>query len=417
MNNHSYQRYSRSVISFCLDSKLLGTERHLRCDSDGYSWVDDLPADVWHLSGNIKHNSNRCLDTLYRLSNTKLKLLPPERFVKSMKSVDPGLSIYDCPWSKIMPAPVHQAFVRSIIDQVKSTIETLPFQYYERTWVPESVVFGALRSAYIDKELWKNHVALGSGNVYVLESFKPDNFGRARKPLYNRFGTLTGRLTIADGPGILTLRKDFRSIITPKRPGAIMSLDFAALEARVLLYESGMKCDDVDMYDAIARELGYDRKAVKGAVISELYGSSKKLLGETLGIHGLDLENFLIKVRTFFNTGPLLQRVKAQYEADGYIKNRYGRPIHVDDPQDHVLLNYYAQSTGVDVSLLGFSTIVEQLRKSAPNARPLYLLHDALLLDVPEEHIETINSMKSVKVPGYVQKFYLKSDFICEKRV
>ncbi len=313
----------------------------------------------------------------------------------------------------LMPARAHQAFVKGLVEGVTVAMDGLPVNYYRDTWVPGDRVIRSLQPARVDTAKWQALVDAKVGNVHVVETFKQDADGFARPITYDRFGTLTGRLTVASGPGIMTLKREYRDIIIPSTPGGcIVSIDFAALEARVLLYEAGRRCDEPDLYDMIAREMGgrVTRKAVKGAVISELYGSSKHALGAVLGIKGRELNDFVNQVKTYFNTAALLKRIKQQFVASGRIINRYGRPILVDEPLDHVMINYYAQSSGADVALLGFSQLINELAVDAPTVRPLYLLHDGLFLDVPHEHIERVLAIRSITVHGYVQKFYLKSE-------
>jgi DNA polymerase I-like protein with 3'-5' exonuclease and polymerase domains len=215
---------------------------------------------------------------------------------------------------------------------------------------------------------------------------------------------------VKSGPQILTLKREHRDLVVPSMPnGKIMYVDFAALEARVLLYEAGGQCSDVDLYGMIARDLfggTVSRDAVKLAVISELYGSGKHTLGETLQISGDPLDRFIAKIKGFFKTNDLKARVKDQYVKLGYIRNRHGRMVKIDEPIDRIFVNSYAQSTGVDVSLLGFNELLKSLKHT--KCRPLFVLHDALIVDVPEESVDELMQIESVKVPGYVQSFKLK---------
>lgn len=395
------------VDPFCVDAGLLGTDRHLVCADSGYTWRITVPSDTWHLSGHVKPDSDWCLDTLMRLGKVELALAPPARFINAMSLVQSG-SNSPVPWQRVMPAAAHRAFVKGIIDQVAVAMARLPVDYYRATWVPGNAVIRSLQRARVNVARFKELVAAQVGNVKVVETFKPDSTGIAPSTTYDRFGTLTGRLTVTHGPGILTLKRDYRDLVIPAHDGCVMSIDFAALEVRVLLYEAGRGCTEPDLYAMIARELGYDRKAVKGAVISELYGSSKFALGNALGIKGKELDSFVKRIKAYFNTPALLKRIKAQFYETGHVINRYGRPVLIDDPLDHIFINYYAQSSGVDVTLLGFSQIVRRLAIEAPGVRPLFLLHDALILDVPKQYLEVVESIKAVTVPGYVQAFPLK---------
>jgi hypothetical protein len=397
----------------CIDSSVLGTEKHLLLD-EGYLWSSTVPAGFWHLSGKLKTYDDRCLDTLLKLNGTSLDVSPPARFVSAMSSLVSG-SFQALPWSLIMPADAHRAFVKRLINSVKETFPTLNRAFYEAVWVPEAHVLRSLAPAKIDRRRFEFVLEESGMNHRVVDGFKPGIDGFAVPVTYDRFGTRTGRLTVESGPHILTIKKQYRDMIVPSHlGGSIVSLDFSALEARVLLYEAGGSCPDVDLYSYISSEVfggSVDRKAAKGAVISELYGSSKTALGAALGIGGKELDDFVAKVKSYFKTIELKKRVKDEFLKTGTITNRYGRRIVIEEPLDHIFVNSYAQSTGVDVALLGFSNIVEDL-SSSPGIRPLFVLHDALILDVAPEDIEKVMSIKEVKVPGYVQVFPIKPEIL-----
>lgn len=400
--------------AICIDRSLIGTEKHLVVD-DGYTWIDEPPKDSWFLGMDPEHDHALSVNTLLRLHNHRIDVSPPERFVSAMSTVMSG-SQGSIPWSFVMPQRDHRAFVDNLIKLTVEAIKTLPKDYYRDTWVSGTKVLASLRPASIDVGAWNDIVASRPGNLNVVETFKPDKRGIAQKIKYDRFGTRTGRLTVESGPNILTLKREFRKrlIRSSHVGGSIISIDFSALEARVLLYESGGRCDEQDMYTMIARDLFHgsaSRQQIKGAVISEVYGSSKHVLGEALGIHGKELDAFVSKVKGFFKINDLKQRVKSQFVTEGWITNRYGRRVMIDDPLDHIFVNYYAQSTGADVAMQGFSDMISRMRK-LPGVRPLYVLHDALIVDSPKEHVDAIMSENIAKVKGYVQKFYVKPEIM-----
>ena len=401
------------TISLCIDSVLLGTEKNLVID-DGYHWTSNIPMNSWHLSGKIKLYSDRCLDTLLRLNGIDLDINPPKKYVAAMMHFMSGSNV-PIPWSQVMPDKAYRAFVKNLINQVTELSASFIENYYVNTWVPQSIVLRSLQRSKVTKTRF-NEVLTESGmNSRVIESFRPDDSGYASPVAYDRFGTRTGRLTIQSGPSILTLKKEYRDMLCSSfEGGKIAYIDFAALEARVLLYEAGGECNDVDMYSYISRELfggNASRKAIKGAVISELYGSSKAALGVVLGIKGKELDDFVSKVKDFFKTSDLRKRLKDQFLKHGYITNRYGRRVPIEEPLDHIFINSYAQSTGVDVSLLGFSKVVDSL-SGCSGIRPLFVLHDALILDVSPECLAQLEKIKDVEVPGYQQKFPLKVELM-----
>ena len=395
---------------FCLDRRLLGTKEHLACDEGSYRWAARVPEGFWHLSGQAKEDSDWCLDTALRLSGQAIDLQPPAAFVRQMSLLSSSLGTQPVPWQRVMPRGAHLAFTKRLAGEVAVAMAAAPLDYYRAVWVPGNGIFRSLHRCRVDAEAWQRLVEAAEGNVAATRSFQPDEEGLAREVEYDRFRTLTGRLTVRSGPQILTLKKKHRSILRSVHGdrGRVVALDFAALEARILLYEHGRRCEEADLYGTIAREMGHDRNSVKAAVLSTLYGSSKWALGARLGISGAELDAFVKKVGAYFSTDELLARVKAQFVATGRITNRYGRPVEVDEPLDHIFIAYYGQSTGVDVTMLGFRQVVDRLAAEAPRVRPIFLLHDAILLDVLDEDLPTVEAITHVKVPGYVQKFNLR---------
>ena len=401
------------IDSLCIDSVLLGTEKNLVID-DGYWWTTNVPASSWHLSGTCKLHSDRCLDTLLRLNNAVIDVSPPKRFVSAMSTLMLGSNM-QVPWVQVMSERDHRAFMKNLINRLVEVFSTLSKDYYVNTWVPQAAVLRSLQPAKISKHRFEEVLVESGMNSRVVEGFRPGTDGYAMPITYDRFGTRTGRLTVESGPSILTVKKEYRDMITSAFPGGkIAYVDFAALEVRILLYETGGHCDEVDIYTHISQQAfggSVSRKATKGAVISELYGSSKAALGAVLGIQGKELNEFVNRVKDFFQTTQLRKKIKDEFIKTGYITNRYGRKILIEDPLDHIFINSYAQSTGVDVSLLGFSSIVEQLQGYS-GIRPLFVLHDALLLDVSPDCFGILNEIKKVNVPGYEQVFPLKVEFL-----
>jgi len=403
-------------MRFCIDRSIIGTDRHLVSNDGLFHWSDVVPSETYHLTGAIKDDSDWCLDTVIRLSCADVDLLPPKKFVVPVSALAPSLlGSGTVPWQKLMPAAAHRGFIERIIrDVVLATVPSI-LGYYRAVWVPGNAVLRSLRPVAVDRQGWQLLLDARVGNVPAVASFMPDESGFAQRVFYNRFGSLTGRLTVSSGPQILTLNREYKGKIMRSRwgkDGRVVLIDFAALEARVLLYEYGQKCDEVDLYGALAKELNQSRKAVKGAVISELYGSSKHALGKALGMEGKELNSFVKRVKAMFNTKQLLARVKEQFVATGYIVNRYGRRVKVDEPLDNIMVNYYAQSTGVDVSFLGFHQVVEQLQSASAGVVPVFLLHDSVIMDVHNDSMAAVQAIKHVKVPGYVQRYFLRFEVV-----
>lgn len=396
----------------CIDSSVTGTDLHLLVDK-GYLWVPSIPSVAWHLSNDVKTYHPRCLNSLFKLDGLNINTSPPERFVKSMNAVCPPN--IPRPWAMIMPQDAHREFVRRVCDESMCNLEKIDPTYFCDVWDAGNDVLRSLLPAKVDVARVNQIIEDSGMNRKVVEGLIPDASGCAMPIVYDRFGTRTGRLTVRSGPGILTMKKEYRdAFISSFEGGNIVSLDFSALEVRVLLYEMGRKCDEEDLYSFLARSLfsgEFDRKAVKAAVIAESYGSGKASLSRFLGMSGTKLDVLVENLREFLGIKSLKDKVSHQYWKNGYIRNRYGKKVFIEEPMSHIFVNSYAQSTGVDVSLLGFNEVIKLLVPGG-GIRPLFVLHDELILDVSPSRIKDVLNIKFVNVPGYTQNFPMRSKIL-----
>jgi len=397
---------------FCIDSSVLGTKRHFISD-DGFRWSDSVPRDTWHMTGTPKDSpAARCLDTLFALIG-HVPAQVPKKYITAMNCLVSG-SHEALQWQHILPAEAFQEYFKNIIQDTSSIFPNLPIAYYDAAWTAGSRVLTALKPAKIDLARWQELSSDQSQNQQAIESFRPGRTGYARPAEYDRFGTRTGRMTTPSGPQILTLKKSNKNMIKSAfTDGIICTLDYRALEARIVLSEAGKSSDSEDMYAEIARDLfdgKVERDTVKTAVISELYGISRGALAIRLQVPGDVLDKFITVVRSHFGILALKSRLKAELKENGFIKNRFGRPLRLEETQDNLLVNTYSQSSGVDIAMLGFDTILQEL--GPDGIRPLFILHDAIILDVRGDRITDVQGCTSVLVPTYEHKFPLKYDQI-----
>jgi len=313
------------------------------------------------------------------------------------------------PWQHVLPRSIYENYFKNTVKVIEDSFSELPFDYYETAWTQGTDLLSSLKPAKIDVEAWNRHLDEANVNAAVLASFKPDPRGFADVPTYNRFGTRTGRLTVSDGPNILTLKREHRAILRSSfSDGFICSLDFRALEPRIVLAEAGRSSDAEDIYGELAEKIFGDRSnrdAVKVAVISELYGAAKESLRARLGISQAKIDAFVRGINDFFKLEDLRARLSVQ-ASSGKIINRFGRPLQVDPSAKNLFINTYVQSTGVDVSLFGFDIILQKL--GIDGVRPLYVLHDALILDVRGDRLQDVSELSSLKVPSYDVSFPVK---------
>lgn len=389
---------------FTIDKKFLGTEKNLLV-SDKMKWVDESLQN--HYNGD---SSN--LDMLFKLS----KIDCPTQPKNIIDSINIVLKNHECDyiqWKKFVGNDFYKIWLTENVSKIRKIFENEEIlKYYNESWEKHTKLFDSLQKAKINSEKLRLYLSLEKTNKHVLTSFFPGTDGYAPISVYNRLDTRTGRLTVNKGPSILTLKKEWRDIITPSsNDRKILSVDFSSLEARIAY---GLKNKDKpadDIYEHIRELLGnnFTRSQVKIATISLLYGMNEGNLAATLG--GKEQAKTLLKeIKKIFKIKAIEEELRGKVSG-GTIKNYFGRVIEI--PEDRLIINSYIQSTGVEIALHGFSNLIVALKDT--DVRPLYILHDALILDVPnyvnlnetryKDSVEQIPNW-NIRFPVQITNFY-----------
>jgi DNA polymerase I-like protein with 3'-5' exonuclease and polymerase domains len=398
-------------MQVCISKYILGTDKHLIFSKaeDLYSWSPEIPENAWFY-GNAP-DYDRSLNDLCLLFNVTPRVTPPEKYVRSFTEVGMpgGLS---APWHLVLPHDEFRKYISSLLGDLQRSLDDLNDTTYCEKFLSNRRVLTSLCDSHIDTDLL-NHYTTSEANptlLSTLKSFTPDQTGRLKKPVYQQGST--GRTTVKRGPKILTLKREHRAIIKSRyKGGKVVQLDYSSLEPRIMLAIAEKKVNG-DIYDDIASKakLNLDRAKLKMAVMGALYGiSSLKLQG--LLPNSIDAAEVLDQIRHAFGINSLANKLKKECAINGRIINHFGRPLYFSRCDDHLLVSHYIQSTGVDVCLSGFSKIIDFINQGKMKTVPIFLIHDALLLDMPADEIDKLDLLKAAgsSIDGFDVSFPLNA--------
>ena len=379
-------------MKVCINQRILGSEQHLVTDfKSGASWVSDVPSGVL----TVGFDDREALRVISQLSGIPVPVKPDSKFANPFKTS--GLK--NILWSQALPKGVYKKYFQSIQDAIRLNAESDQYEYFKNRVSRQQKLISSLQPAHIDEKIFARRYADPTTvNKSVLASFTPMK-GVTRKVGYNLTGTSTGRLTISEGPQILTLKAEMRDILTSRYEGGkIMQFDYVSLEPRVALILSGqdpVKDIYTDLCDKVL-DSQHGRQTAKLLTIATLYGMGVRRVKELIGVSKQTAYDVLKKLEIFFGVG----EVKAHLEEEaksGFIKNHFGRNIRVRNDASHVLYNNYIQSSAMDAALEGFYQIVQGVEKEDHKCVPLFLLHDAIIFDC---HPECFDKLEDIMAPG-----------------
>ncbi len=390
----------------CIDKSALGTPESLIVNDDGtFEWG---PGDCEV----CLFDRDRCdapLEDLARIAGVSLDnlRLAPEEHERAFTAL--GVSSASVPWFMALGRDQFKDRVQDISRAVQEVLQDTRMAEYVKTYGQCRRFLRGLSRPTVDLETLRRHVSeceSGLSVIKTIKSFTPEADGRAPAISYDQSGSSTGRLTVERGPSILTLPKTCRDMIR-SRTGGIFEVDFVSLEPRFVLHEMG-KPAPRDIYEDIRTTVfrgELTRKVVKTATISALYGSSAALMSELTGLSHT-AKSVTRRVREYFGADELGHRLASE-ASSGVLHNHYGRPLPDlrRGEKESLLISYYVQSSCVDTVLLGFSSLCDRIKSLG--ARPMYVIHDALLVDVPASSIDRFQEICSEGIDLSVGHFEL----------
>lgn len=344
-------------------------------------YSEDMAAS--HFGDTVIRNS---IEPLFSLFECELPELVPEQFQRSFRECQYS---GDIPWSHVLPKKMYVKLLRNLIDAIHVGLNKINESAYPSFFYETNKIFDMLHPSYIDKRRCKSY--LGEGDNHVLKSIlKMAGGNEVPVPHYDRVSTKTGRLVIKGGPQVLTLKKDFRDIFIPSKPGnKLYEVDFVSLEPRVALNIAEVETTgDVYLNLIDAFDLNVSREAAKIAVLCSLYGAGNHHLNAMLTKEGSGVKanTLLRRVKEHFKIASLTSKLRDE-ASSGFITNCFGRPIEVDGQRDSILINNFLQSSAADLALWGFVDFCESLGQAV---RPMFVIHDALIFEAAPENLGLI---------------------------
>lgn len=374
-----------------ISSDFIGSSRSLVYDGKSYSWYSKIPKDVWTLGS--KNYTHRNIEFVIDSVGEQISKSPCEIRKKIYKSLRNEEDDEFIPWSLVLDDGYFKTYIQNLLDQLWCFLNKWNDTYYMKALIDNRAFLESFKCAHVD--LKKLELYKSKERKNQLRSFIPNSDGVLDKISYDQFGSQTGRLTVKSGPQILTLKKEFRDILKSRyKNGKIFEIDFVSMEPRVALSLIGKNPGD-DVYISLSQELfenKYERDVIKLAVLSTLYGS-KSLSG--IDIEWQEKRKIQAKIRDAFQIKKIENNLLDQINKNGYIESRLGRRIFPKNKKKNILYNNFIQSAAADIALIAFKKMISKISR---DIEPLFVIHDAIILDVSEEASCQISEISSIDI-------------------
>ena len=397
-----------------------------------FSWIDanNHIDDSWLVyGGGEMQYPGRCIEEFLDLHGKVITASINKKCIQEFQAVTHTLPITEIPWRYALSKLDYAAYIKALVEEIIGCLfpiwHNLEGDYYRNVYSQTTKACSYFQPAKINVAYFNEQKEnFDDSLTSVFDSFKPDEDGFSKVPTYSKSKSRTGRLITTSGANMLLLEKKHRTKILESRfgkDGYIIQLDYKSLEPRVLLGYLNKKEEaaQLDIYADAAKKfsLTIPRDTVKDIVLSKLYGAGKEKILSLLGENPAYVMN---SINQYFSFREMTDMLQAQHDESGgqFIRNAHGRCIKTDDVQSRVFLNYFCQSSAVDVALMGFHQILLYLKKHQLLSLvvPIFFLHDAVLLDVHKDAMSEISFLKIIGSQNILKfediQFYLEDSSV-----
>jgi len=383
-------------MKLLIDSSNFGKDKHLAYDGKNYFWTSEIKEDCFVMCGNPE--SKYAIEHVCSLLDIEAPSILDENQKKSFEELNvlskkiPAIFIYT--------AEDFKKRLKKVTEWASELHENLDEYSYLSVFKRELDLLQGMEPALFDSTSF-NRWCLGKKiDKKLKNSFSVDRSGFLKKSVYNNFSTRTGRIVTHSGPQFLTAQKEIRGFLKSRYPkGKIVQLDFVSLEPRVALYaaKNSFVEDVYSMFNKVYFDNSLERSQIKKLVLCALYGAGTRTLKKILP-ENISPSKAVKNVRESMNFYELVKSKKKELENDSTMTNFFGRKITPSSSRDSIIFNNWVQSSAVDVSLIGFCDLIERFKKSNFKFNPLFLIHDALVIDASEEMLENLKHNNEISV-------------------
>lgn len=241
---------------------------------------------------------------------------------------------------------------------------------------------------------------------------------------FNQASTATGRLSSAEPnlqniPIRMPLGRELRKAFLPSEGFSFVSADYSQIELRLLAHISGDETlinafnNDMDIHSLTASQvLGIpaedvtleQRSRAKAVNFGIIYGMSAFGLSEDLKISVKEAEAYIAAYfRQYPGVKKYLDKTISDAKINGYVSticNRRRMMMELKSPNfntrafgERVAMNMPIQGSAADIIKIAMINVFERLHEKKLTARLILQVHDELLLEVPQNEIETVKQL------------------------
>jgi DNA polymerase-1 len=264
-----------------------------------------------------------------------------------------------------------------------------------------------LKSTYVDK--LQTHISSVTGRVHSS---------------FNQWGTATGRLS-SSNPNLqnIPIRTEegrrIRSAFIAQPGSLLLSADYSQIDLRVMAHYSQDKAlleafrGEGDIHSQTAAEIfqvslplitSDMRRVAKSINFGIVYGMSAFGLSEQLGISRKEAQTFIDRYFVHYaGVQQFMDDIMDQARIDGYVTTLLGRrrqlpEINVSNRNrrqfaERMAINTPIQGIASDIIKLAMIKVHEELITQKAQAKLLLQIHDELVLEVPEDELESVSAM------------------------
>ena len=246
------------------------------------------------------------------------------------------------------------------------------------------------------------------------------NTGRVHTS-FNQTGTVTGRLAssspnLQNIPTRTELGKQIRTAFTAGPGCKLLSVDYSQIELRIVAHMSGDEAmiaafnAGQDIHAATAAAIYHceisevtaeQRRHAKAINFGLIYGMSAFGLSRSTGLTPAEASAF---VKAYFDQFPkvsdFLEGLKQTASSQGWVRTLAGRKryfpnlkremnYNLRNREEREAINAPVQGTSADILKAAMITLPAELAKQGLHASILLQVHDELMLEVPDEELES----------------------------